>query len=325
MGRRRVCTVLSSLFVAACLACNSSKSIQGPTPTPTPTPTPAPTPTPTLSRVTVGGNIQLTEVGGTAQLSAAALYSDSSTKDVTQDANWSSGDLSVVRVAAGLVTAVAFGQTVVSANYLGRSGSVTVKATPAGTFIVSGGVREPGQGWMANVEVVETISGRSTTTRSGGAFTFAAITTPTVRLAVRRDTYEPIEVEAPTNPNPSVDLAIQKIVRFAAGEKITPSSPLAENDLTYTVGTAKCDPCRMIRFVMPGPGTVRFQITWQGSRRLTLFAGGQVVESGTPLLADVPFNEAGEYILYLGSRAPDGIGGAGSASRITFTIETAVQ
>ena len=238
MGRRRVFWYLSSVFVAICLACNSSKSIRG-----DPYADAHSDPTPTLSRVTVGGNVQLTEVGATAQLSATALYTDSSTKDVTQEASWSTGDPTVLTVSAGLVRAVAFGQTFITANYQNRNAGVSVRATPAGTFIVTGGVREPGQGWMNNVEVVETISGRSTTTRNGGGFAFAAITTQTVRLAVRRDSYEAIEVEVPTNASPSfMDLPIQKIIRFAAGDKVTPPSPLAENDLAYTVGTAKWEP-----------------------------------------------------------------------------------
>jgi hypothetical protein len=325
MGRRRVCTAVWSLFVATCLACNASKPIQAPTPIPVPAASPTPVPTPTVSRVTIGGNNQLTEIGATAQLTATALYADASTQDVTQEARWSSLDPGVVSVSAGLVRAVSFGQTSVSATYLNRANNITVKATPAGTFIVVGGVREPGHGPMANVEVIETLSGRSMTTSSSGGFMFAAIATPTVRFAIRQDSYEAIDIQTSSNAVGFLDVPIQKIVRFGPGEKVTPS-PLAENDVTYTVGTAKCDPCRLMRFVTPGAGTASFNITWQGSRRLTFFAGDHVIESGTPLAAEIPFEDAGEHILYFGSTAPGGSGSVGGpSSRITFTIETTMR
>src|SRR5262245_30652880 len=100
---------LAGLLLASVVACNppgapSQNRNQNQTQTTTTTTVPPPT----LNRVNLSGSVPLSEIGSTAQLTAVAVYSDASTKDVTQEANWTSQDPSVVTVAAGLVRVVAF-------------------------------------------------------------------------------------------------------------------------------------------------------------------------------------------------------------------------
>jgi len=303
----------AALLITGAASCGNSKTIQG-----TPGPTPTPSPTATLSRVLISGSVPLTQIGATAQLLATAVYSDGVTQDVTQAAAWSSTDPRVATVAAGRVTVAAFGHTLIVVNYSNRGGSVTISPTPVGTFVVSGQVREPGQGWLPNVEVVETLSGRSTTTTGGGEFSFGDIRTPTVRFAVRRDSYEPTEVERPSAVSASTDLPIQKVIRFAVGETVNPP-PLAPNDVAYTIQSTACIACRMLRVVVTNPGTVRFRITWSGNNTLSLLGRELLAQSRSPLVADVVLNDSGEHIMYFGSTS-GAIGGPGS--HVTFTIET---
>lgn len=93
---------------------------------------------PDVTRITIAGmpGAPLAPMQ-TAQLAAAALYSDGAAKDVTASATWESTDPSVVTVtAAGLVTATGPGKADVSATFGGVSGtaSAQVVALPAAYF-----------------------------------------------------------------------------------------------------------------------------------------------------------------------------------------------
>ena len=117
---------LKSCAVAACLAVVGACGGGG-----------APT-LPEVVRVTVAGMpaAPLAPMQ-TAQLTAAATYSDGAVKDVTATATWDSTDPSVVTVsAAGLVTATGPGKADVSATFGGVSGtaSAQVIALPAAYF-----------------------------------------------------------------------------------------------------------------------------------------------------------------------------------------------
>jgi hypothetical protein len=105
------------------------------------------------------------------QLTATARFSDGTTTDVTTDAQWGSSNPSVITVtSSGVVTVVGFGVTGISARYSTQADGVEVRATPPGTFIVFGRVREPGAGGIPGVRVVERQSGHSTLTDDVGVF-----------------------------------------------------------------------------------------------------------------------------------------------------------
>jgi hypothetical protein len=292
--RSRLAVVLVILLAPTWTSCGGDKS----TPTTT-TPTSPSTPSPTVTSLSISGNLTLTSVGETSQLTATASLSDNTTKDVTTSGRWQWGDSRVITISSGgLVTVVGFGATWISFVYQTRSATGDVTATLPGTFAVKGRVREPGVGGLANVSVVDTKTGRSATTDSDGEFSLAGLLSLPAHLRVEKEAYEPAEVDA---TQAYVDLPIQRVVRLVAGETVRPSD-LAPNDLSYTVGGNSCSPCRLIRVVVPQAGTVHVLVTWTATAvKLRLFVEGQVVAGLTDgLIADVPINAPREVLMYLG-------------------------
>ncbi|HXG54023.1 MAG TPA: hypothetical protein VNJ03_01470 [Vicinamibacterales bacterium] len=281
-------------------------------------PTGPPPPPPTITGLSISGNLTLTSIGETSQLTLTASFSDNTTKDVTAGAKWYTDNTTVVTVSAGgLLRVVGFGIATVGIASVPPNPGATqrVTATPSGTFVIGGVVREPGAGWLASTLVVDTLSGLSATTNSGGQFTLAAL--PRLPyLKVAKDGYEPIEVRVTES---GVDLPIQRVIRLIAGETVTPTK-LAPNGLSYTVGSTRCSPCLLIRVVVPRLGTLHVRVT--SVLKLRLFAEGQVVTGGTDteLIADVPINAPREVVMYLGV-APASTGNGKTA----FTFETSMR
>ena len=161
-------------MLAVSVSCTTGKYIQPvapsdvtviPTPTAPTTPAASPTapstPAASATRISISGNAALTRIGETSQLTATATLSDNTTKDVTGDGRWSSGDVRVITLSStGLMTVVAFGVSLVSFNYQNRGSGLSVTATPPGTFAISGRVRRPAGGPLPNFRVVDAISGR---------------------------------------------------------------------------------------------------------------------------------------------------------------------
>ncbi len=294
--------------------CGSDKS----TPTPT-SPTTPTTPAPTATAVSISGDVTLTGIGETSQLTGTATLSDNTTKDVTTAGRWQVGDARVATVSpTGLLTIVGFGSTWLAFTYQTRAASQTVTATLAGTFVIAGRVREPGASGLPNVAVVDTMSGRSATTDSDGQFSLAELPRLQAHFKVDKEGYEPAEVDA-TQAN--VDLPIQRVVRLTAGETVTPAA-LAPNDLSYTIGDNRCSPCRLIRVVVPQAGPVQVHVTWTvAASKMSLFVEGQVVEGGTrELIADVAITAPREVLMYLGTTSPGTL-----SSHTTFTFATSMR
>ncbi len=316
----RISGAIILLLLAPALAgCRSSDSSASTVSAPTPLPAPAPPSLPTVTRVAITGNVQLTRIGETAQLTAIATLSDNSTKDVTSDAKWLAGDARVVVVSSGgLVTIVSFGATWISASYQSRGAGVTVTATLPGTFVIAGRVREPAAGSVANVRVVDTMSGRSATTDSDGYFSLAELPRLQAHLKVEKEGYEPAELDA-TQTN--VDLPLQRVVRLTAGETVKPSA-LAPNDLSYNVGGSSCSPCRLIRVVVLQAGTVHVHATWAvTASKLSLFVEGRVSAGGTgELTADVPIDGPREVLMYVGVAPPNAV-----SEHTLFILETSMR
>ena len=312
--RSRLAVVIVILLAPTWTSCGGDKS----TPTTT-TPTSPSTPSATVTGVSISGNLTLKAVGETSQLTATATLSDNTTKDVTTSGRWQWGDSRVITISsAGLVTVVGFGATWISFVYQTRGATGNVMATLPGTFAIGGRVREPGVGNVPNVTVVDTISGRSATTGSDGEFSIAELPRLPAHIKAEKEGYEPAELDA---TQASVDLPIQRVVRLVAGETVRPSD-LAPNDLSYTVGSNSCSPCRLIRVVVPQAGTVHVRVTWTpGASKLTLFVEGQVVAGLTDgLIADVPINGPREVLMYLGTAPPIALLG-----HMPFTFETSMR
>ena len=96
------------------------------------------TPTPTVTGVVVTGNGAFTSKNQTSQLTATANLSDSTSQNVSTTATWSSSNTAVASVtSSGLVTAVSFGTTTITANHQGAQGSLSVLVTLKATVTVT--------------------------------------------------------------------------------------------------------------------------------------------------------------------------------------------
>jgi hypothetical protein len=246
------------------------------------------------------GSRSLSAIGETSQLIAVATGTDGTTRDVTVQARWTSRNPSVVTVSSsGLATAAGFGAAQIEAAYESLLVTFQIEVTPAGTFAVTGSVREPGQGAVSDVRVREQVSGKSTLTDQLGNYTLAALLSRHLRF--EKDGYEPVDLDvAPDSPG---FIGMQRSVRITAGETaIVPK--LTHMDVSYDVGSDRCSPCRLIRIVAPTAGTMHFELAWDPNpgSALYLWVGGQRFGGNTnekQFAADAPIN-TGENVVYVG-------------------------
>jgi carboxypeptidase family protein/Big-like domain-containing protein len=299
LGIRRACALLLMTLMAMALACSDRKESNfSPTATTPPTAAPAPT-APTVVRIALTGNVSFSTIGETSQLTVTATYSDNTTKDVTRDCQWTVGDSRVATITGdGMLTVVGLGRTYVSVLYLNRSALAPVTANGPGTFVISGRVREPGLSGLVDATITETSSGRSTTSNRNGLFSIANVPAAQAHLTVTKIGYEPRELDATATTE--VDAPVQRVIRLTAGESVDPPA-LAPNDLSYEVGGSKCQPCRLIRIVVPRAGDVEVTVTWQSATRLSLFAEGTTFPSdGGRVSGVIAVSSARELVVYVG-------------------------
>jgi hypothetical protein len=297
---RLLCIVLASALLPIGIACNDRSD-----PVPLAPSNPPPPPAPTLTGLTLSGQVALFAVGETTQLTATASFSDGTTKNVNSEARWSSIDPSVATVSAeGLVTVVSLGRTVVVAQYQNRSSTASVTATPPGTHVISGRVREPGQSGLPDAIVTDLAAGRTAITNRDGLFYLAGSLLSQTRLAVAKPDYEPRTVEATATT--AVDAPVQRIIRVTAGDSAAPP-PLAPNDVGYEIDGVRCEACRLIRIVVPTTGDMEIRLTWQATTSLSLFVEGSIIQSTTSagqgsVNAFVTIPTPRELVVYFGSR-----------------------
>lgn len=123
----------------------------------------------TLTGLTIDGNRNIL-IRETSQLSAIAIYSNGTRKDITPDATWESSNNSVATVSPlGLVTAVGKGEAVITARYQGReeTARITVTLTIDLTGRWTGTMTDPSDGdsWQAAFVLIqdpEKIAGTNT-------------------------------------------------------------------------------------------------------------------------------------------------------------------
>jgi hypothetical protein len=127
---------LTAIIVLSAVACNSDKKSAVPT-----NPTPV---SPTLTSLAIQGPPPTVGPGQTAQVTAVGRFSDGSERAVTGEATWTSTQPQIATVDAGMITGRALGRTQIRAMYLFRSAFLTLVVEPAGTFILSGNITEPG-------------------------------------------------------------------------------------------------------------------------------------------------------------------------------------
>jgi len=308
MPQRFLPTTVTTLVVAcATAACESSKSVL---PTPAATDPPNIAATLAVTSVKIAGTAAFETIGQTSQFTATASFVDGTTKNVTSEAVWSSLNSAVVSVTStGLATITGFGSATVQAVYQTRSGFFSVSATPAGTVVGHGRVREPGRSGVGGVQVVETRSGSSAQTGSQGEFAIAGLPIGTrAHYTFEKAGYEPAEIEEQVGTG--VEVPLQQIIRVATGESVSPLQ-LAPHDLAYTVGSERCYPCRLVRVSAPGPGTLQLQLRWATAKAtLHIWAAGQRFAGTAPeARAEIPVS-GGEIVVFVGMLLPSSAEGA---------------
>jgi hypothetical protein len=77
----------------------------------------------TLASVVVSGWLQPLAIGDQVQLTAAAIYSDGTSRTVNTEATWESSNTSVVTVSGGLVSGVGEGAAAIIARFGGKDGN----------------------------------------------------------------------------------------------------------------------------------------------------------------------------------------------------------
>jgi len=248
----------------------------------------------------VDGRKSLSAIGETSQLTAIARLRDGSTRDVTSTARWSSQNISVATVSSsGLAMAIGLGAARIEVTYEEAMYGFQLSVTPAGTFAAVGDVREPGQGALAGVRVLEPVSGRSTLTDQSGNYMLAAVASRHLRFD--KEGYETGELDLP--PDSGGYMRMQRIVRITAGETaVIPK--LTHMDVAYDVGPDRCSPCRLVRIVVPSGGTMHFDLTWEpnpGSDIYLWVDGRQFAKDANTLhvSADAAVR-AGENVVYVG-------------------------
>jgi Bacterial Ig-like domain (group 2) len=238
---KRGCVVLVTIALAAC----SGRS--------TPSSPTSPTTTPTVVDIEItGGNSfprRLTAPGQTTQLSAIAVMSDGSLRDVT----WQSRNSSVAIVSqTGLVTAVDLGLTYIDVNIpenIGneRTGSdVTIFVGPEGTYILLGEcVQDPDQQCLADarVEILGgPMSGLATMTDQGGNWRFFhtssqldLVVSGVLQVRVSKEGYITAVQDVPQPGDPrTVEIGLCGPVLAPVGNESTTVAPVCLDD--YSIG-----------------------------------------------------------------------------------------
>lgn len=278
-----------------------------------------------VAQFTVSGRMALEAIGDTSQLTATAVLSDGSTKDVTKDTSWFLDPTPVAQISlTGLLTARGLGAVFFYARYtqLGKDSYWTGRATvsPPGTFTVAGSIQEPGRGPLRDARVVNVATGQSTLTDGDGEYSLSGQTSS--HLAVTKAGYEPVEVDA--GPNGYVDSPMQQIVRVSVGAAPY-SGSLAEDDMDFLVGPGThCQPCRLIRVTSTASGTMHVRVNWgDPSSVLNVWVNGQEfpgTSSARESVAAVPIGP-GEVVFYVG-KIGDGSPHADTGIHLPFTVTT---
>jgi hypothetical protein len=255
------------------------------------------------TRLEITGNLALQSVGETSQLTATATFSDGTSTDVTREAGWSSSLAYVATIdSSGVVTARGLGVTPIFVRYPitspSRFADRQISVTPAGSFALSGRVREPGAGSISGARVLHVDTGQATDSRADGYFVFGGLT-GRPRLRVTKEGYEDAETDGVQNT--LFDAPLQRVIRIAAGSPEY-GSQLAPNDMDLAVGAgARCQPCRLIR-VTGESGAAQVSMQWSGPEMLQIWVNGRAFEptAGTrEVIADINVG-TGETLVFVG-------------------------
>jgi hypothetical protein len=200
----RPSVILAIACIAATAACGSDSSSSTP---------PAPTPQATLASVQVTGTAPI--VPGTAQFTATAVMTDSSSSNVTSQAFWSSSNIAIASVSnTGVVTALSQGDAVITAVYQNITGRLSITIAKALPYTVSGVVTDATSGApIVNAGVAATDSSLApitVLTNGSGAYTIANVLAGPVAVSAGATGYINKTQQITLSANTTVNIQLQR-------------------------------------------------------------------------------------------------------------------
>ena len=255
-----------------------------------------------MTSIFLTGNLSFTAVGQASQLTLTAILTDGSTADVTSVAAWVLWTCRSRRFSPAGYSPPADSSDLPHGNLQDAKCVRHGCGHPPGTIATAGRARLPGNGegeglGVAGFNVIDARSGQTATTDAQGHYTMGGLTSGT-RLAFSRDDYEPADLVV---TNTAGDVAVQKVVRIAAGDAV--QSVTAPNDVSYSLNpNGVCINCRLIRVNVPASGTLHLSLSWNVTTVAeSLWINGQLFRgtSPGPLTVDVPV-QPGELVVYAG-------------------------
>jgi hypothetical protein len=199
-------------------------------------PSPAPNPSVTPPTVTVVGlELEAPESiapGSSAQLTVRERKSDGSSEDVTSRAQWSSTETRAIQVdASGVASALAAGESRITARFNNRTATNVVLALPPGTYRLTGRISDAGTPLGGvTLQVIEgTGQGATAVSNSGGGYGLYGVA-GSIKIHGKRSNFENLifSVHVASNTNHDVEMAVER-----------PRDPIG-GSYTLTVGATGC-------------------------------------------------------------------------------------
>jgi len=151
--------------------------------------------------------------GDSAQFTATAVMSNSTTQTITNQASWQSSNVGLATVSSsGFVAAVAAGEVDIRATYQSITGSAHVTITaPAPTIGVCGTVREQGTTTtVSNATIILKDTVFSTNSDSSGHYCLSGMGNGRFTIRASKSGYELTEQEVSINGSVTADIAMRR-------------------------------------------------------------------------------------------------------------------
>jgi hypothetical protein len=259
---RRLLVLAALAGAVACHECNPT--------TPSLPSSPASS-SPIAQSIAIGGTLSIHQPGDTGQLTATATFSDGTQKDVTSETIWTPWGTTMVRVSAGLVTAVEFGDIEIVATYGGARASMTARVAPEGAFLMTGMVTDSGSAFWVNEAKVEATLASGTysaTTRGYGYFALPAAGAVTLRAS--KDGYADAVQQVTVSHDAQVTLDLRQ--REQAG------TINGVHALTFTASPSCTLPAEVMHrtygaLIEPGRAAGQLEVSLNGADFITGFGG----------------------------------------------------
>ena len=188
----------------------------GGTPT-TPSNTTPPPPAVTLGSVTVTAPASSAKVGDSAQFTATAVMSNSTTQTVTTQSSWQSSNTTVATVTVtGMVAAVGAGEADIRATYQSVTGlaHIVVTAVTPSSFSLCGTIRGASNAPLSGAEAeirTGVDAGKRTSTDSGGNYCLTAVRPGTFSVRGSKADYNYVDQNVTVSGNTPLNFTLAPI------------------------------------------------------------------------------------------------------------------